>query len=402
MQSQFDVRHLFMKKTTEPRSQSFRAKLRKLPLEVKWPILLTLITLAALSALAVRSFMRNETSSNVIKIGAILPQTGPGAVFAQYIQEGSDLAVEEINARRGKQVKILYEDSKNLPHEGVTVYNKLVSTEHPPVVMVALSSVARALAPLAAQSDTAQIYIAVAIPDITDGEHTFRVYPEASGMAGVMARYSASKLNSKIAAVFYVNDDFGRVSLDAYRKELERLGGKVVFSESYELQETDFRPQISKLKSLNPAPDVIYLSGYGPAYGVAVRQFREQNVAALITADMTMGLPNTQEQVGSAGEEVYFVDGKISPEFEKKFRARYGRAPSSYAGYSYDIIHLLDRVAETKKVFTFASVRDGLLEVKDYRGAMGTIGITPTGDSTLQFVVKKTSGGINTVVSDAQ
>ena len=367
--------------------------------EIKWLFVLSLISLAALVGLGAQSYFRNESADQIIKIGAILPQTGPGAVFAGYIQEGSDLAVDEINARQGRKVRVFYEDSKNLPREGVTVYNKLISTEHPPVVIVALSSVARALAPLAEKSGTAQVYIAVAIPDITDGKHTFRVYPEASGMAGVMARFSADRLNCRNAAVFYVNDDFGRVSLDAYRKEFEGPGRKVVFAESYELQETDFRPQISKLKSQIPTPDVIYLSGYGPAYGVAVRQFREQKLFPVITADMTMGLPNTLEQVGAAGDGVYFVDGNISNDFAIRFRAKYNREPSSYAGYSYDIIHILNRIAQTKKEFTLFSVREGLLEIKDYHGAMGTIGMTPNGDSSLQFVVKRASGGKSEVVS---
>jgi branched-chain amino acid transport system substrate-binding protein len=365
--------------------------------ELRWVIVLGLIVLVAL---APRLFRRHEPPDSVIKIGAILPQTGPGAVFAQYIQEGSELAAEEINARQAKPVRIIYEDSKNLPREGVTVYNRLVARDHPRVVMVALSSVAKALAPLAAESNTAQVYVAVAIPDITDGKYTFRVYPEASGMAGLMAHFSFKDLNKRTAAIFYVNDDFGRVSVDAYRQEFETHGGKVVYAESYELQETDFRPQISKLKSLDPAPDVIYLNGYGPAYGVAIRQLREQQVTAQITADMTMGLPNTREQAGSAADGIYFVDGKISDEFARKFWFKYKKEPSSYAGYSYDIIQLLNRVAQTQKDFTTASVVEGLRQVKDYSGAMGKISILTNGDSSLQFVVKKMTGTRIEVVSD--
>jgi branched-chain amino acid transport system substrate-binding protein len=367
--------------------------------EIRWLIVLGLIAIAPVTRLALRSF-RNEPPDSVIKIGAILPQTGPGAVFAQYIQEGSELAAEEINARQAKPVKIIYEDSKNLPREGVTVYNRLVARDHPRVVMVALSSVAKALAPLAAESNTAQVYVAVAIPDITDGKYTFRVYPEASGMAGLMAHYSFENLNKRTAAIFYVNDDFGRVSVDAYRKEFELHGGKVVYAESYELQETDFRAQISKLKNLDPAPDVIYLNGYGPAYGVAIRQLREQQVTAQITADMTMGLPNTREQVGSAADGIYFVDGKISDEFAKKFWNKYHKEPSSYAGYSYDIIQLLNRATQTKNDVTTASVVDGLRQVRDYSGAMGKISILTNGDSSLQFVVKKMTGSAIEVVSD--
>lgn len=390
-----------MKEAITERIRFIWSRFADLKPEIKWLLLLVLTSVAVFTRFAIRP-VQQKPADEVIKIGAILPQTGAGAVFAQYIQEGSDLAVEEINASQKRKISILYEDSKNLPREGITAYNKLLVTEHPAVVMVALSSVARALAPLASQSGTAQVYVAVAIPDITDGKYTFRVYPEASGMAGVMARFSAHNLNATRAAIFYVNDDYGRVSLDAYRQQFELSGGSVVFAESYELQETDFRSQISKLQSLSPGPDVIYLSGYGPAYGVAVRQFKEQKVSSIITADMTMGLPNTREQVGSAGEDVYFVDGNVSATFANRFRQKYQKEPSSYAGYSYDIVHLLNRVAQTSPEFTSDSVRDGLLAVKDYQGAMGKITIKPNGDSALQFVVKKITDNVDQVLPDSQ
>jgi branched-chain amino acid transport system substrate-binding protein len=347
----------------------------------------------ALIVLGVRSWMNTlKPPEPLIRVGAILPQTGPGAVFAQYIKEGIEMAVEEINAMGSPKIKVLYEDSKNQPREGVTVYNKLVSTENPPVVIVALSSVAKALAPLAAQSKTAQVYIAVALPDITDGKYTFRVYPEAVGMAGVMARFNAKRLNAKTAAVIYLNDDFGRVSLDAYTEQFEAQGGSVVFAESYELQQMDFRPQISKLKNVSPMPDVIYLSGYGPSYGAVIKQLKEQNVPVQLTADVTMGLPDTLEQVGAAADGVFFVDGKMSSDFIEKFNRKYGKEPSSYAGYAYDIVHLLHRTATERGTFTTQSVAEGLLSVKGYQGAMGEINIEPDGNSNLQFVVKRVTG----------
>jgi branched-chain amino acid transport system substrate-binding protein len=354
-----------------------------------------IIVLTALTLLGIRSRSGErgqQPHTEVIRIGAVLPQTGPGAVFAQYIEEGINLAVEEINAGGPPRVRMFYEDSKNQPREGVAAYNKLVSTENPPVVIVALSSVAKALAPLAEQSKTIQVYIAVALPGVTDGKYIFRVYPEASGMAGVMARFNAEHLNAKTSAVVYLNDDFGRTSLEAYQKEFEAQDGRVVFAESYELQQVDFRGLISKLKGVEPAPDVIYLNGYGPSYVAAVKQLREQNVQSQLTADMTMGLPNTLEQAGTAADGVYFVDGKLLPDFSEKFVRRYGREPSSYAGYAYDIVKLLYRTSEGHEAVTADGVREGLLKVKDYEGAMGNIAIQPDGDSNLQFVVKRVTG----------
>lgn len=359
-----------------------------------------LLVAAVVTMLWRRSLGALRSSGNDLRIGAILPQTGPGAVFAQYIEEGMDLAVEDINRQSRHHVQVLYEDSKNQPKEGLTVYNKLVSTENPPVVIVALSSVAKALAPLAEQSNTAQVYVAVAIPDITDGKYKFRIYPEAAGMAGVMASFSRQKLGAKTSAVVYLNDDFGRVSLEAYTREMQKAGGDVIFSESYELQQTDFRSLISKLKSVTPEPDVIYLSGYGPSYGVFIKQLKEQDVQVPLTADMTLGMPDTLQQIGSAADGAYFVDGKMSPKFVKHFSERYGKEPSSYAGYAYDVIAVLHRKTEESGSVTVDTIRRELLNVKDYEGVMGRINMKQDGNSNLQFVVKRVTGQSNVVVSE--
>lgn len=364
------------------------------------------VAVLVMAALGARSWISNRgEQGTVIKIGAILPQTGPGAAFAEEITEGIELAVSEINQPGNPRVKVLYEDSKNQPKEAITVYNKLVSTEAPPVVIVALSSVAKALKPLAEPSKTAQVYIAVAIPNITDGEYTFRIYPEASGMAGIMAQDNAARYDPKTSAVIYLNDEFGLVSYQAYKEKFREGGGQVVFAESYELQQTDFRPLISKLKSVSPAPSVIYLCGYGPSYGAVVKQLREQDVQSQLTADMTMGLPNTLEQVGSAAAGIRFVDGFMSKELIDKYRKKFGqdKMPSSYVGYAYDIIRLLHHVAQQKHgEFTVDSVRDGLKHEKSYPGLMGKIKINNDGDSNLEFVVKCIDQNLNPTECDEQ
>ena len=341
-----------------------------------------------------------KQKETTITIGAILPLTGPGAVFAQYIKEGLDLAVEEINEGSGHHVVIRYEDSKNQPKEGIAAYNGLVSQEHPPVTVVALSSVAKALSPLAEATKTLQIYIAVAIPDVTDGKFRFRVYPEANGMAGVMARYSADKLDANRAAVIYINDDFGRASLDVYRNVFQDHGGQIIFTESYELLQTDFRAQVAKLKDVTPQPDVVYLNGYGPSYGAIVKQLKELEVEAVLTADMTLGLPSTLQQVGDAGEGAYFVDGKMSREFEQKFDAKYSKPATSYAGYSYDIVKILWSIRDNTGSFTVDAIQKGMHKIQDYEGAMGNITIGPDGDSNLEFVVKQVKNGQILVVQE--
>lgn len=329
-----------------------------------------------------------------LRIGLVLPMTGPGAVFADYIKDGADLATAELNRTGKVRVRLSYEDSKNQPAVGISAYNKLLlGRAAPPVVVVALSSVAKALAPLATESKVVQVYIAVAIPDITDGRYRFRVYPEANGMAGVMADFAAERLGARRGAVIYINDEFGNVSVEAFGRRFGAHGGTVVFTESYEPTQSDYRQQIVKLKAVNPPPEVIYLNGYGPAYANIVRQLREADVRSQLTADMTLGLPSTLGQVGEAAEGAYLVDGRMDPEFEARFRAAYNKPATSYAGYAYDIVRAVAEARATTGSANSEAIALGLHQLRDWPGVMGPITIKPDGDSTLEFVVKRVQGG---------
>lgn len=68
-------------------------------------------------------------SGDTIKIGAILPMTGPAAVFGKKFQEAYTMAIEEINAQggvKGKKLELLIEDSQEQPQLGTTAAEKLI------------------------------------------------------------------------------------------------------------------------------------------------------------------------------------------------------------------------------------------------------------------------------------
>lgn len=334
-----------------------------------------------------------EKEEDVIKIGAILPLTGPASTFGQYVKEGIDLAVEEINRESRSTILIIYEDSKNSPKEALSAYNKIVTTENPPVILAALSSVAKALAPLASKTNTIQLYVDVAAPGVADGLFTFRFYPEASGTAGTIAKFAAKYLKATKAAVIHINDEYGIASLEVFKKYFESFGSKVVFVETYDLLQKDFRNIFTKLKSLKPKPDVVYLNGYGPAFVTAVRQFKEMEVNIQLITDVALGLPENLKQAGKCAEGVYFVDGKISPVFINKFKHRYSKEPSSDAGYAYDVIMVLYKIFKENRMFTTNLIREKLKKLEKFPGMMGEITMKPNGDANLEFVINRVKDG---------
>jgi branched-chain amino acid transport system substrate-binding protein len=336
----------------------------------------------------VRSNPSKPPSGQTLEVGAVLPQTGPGAVLAQYIQQGLDLAVDDAR-KAGISVEVHVADSKNQPAVGVSAYKQLLVAEDPPVVVTALSSVTSAIAPLAEDDHTVVIGTAVGLPNVTaPSKYVFRLYPEADGLAGVIAEYAAS--NHQTAAVVYIDDDFGASGAAVFEQVFQQHGGTVLLKEPYRLTETDFRNQWTRIKGADP--DCVWVTGYGPAYSVIVRQMRDLSVDATLFADMTLGLPVTLQNVGSAAESVVYVDGPMDPDFVRRFRAKFGEPPTSYAGYAYDIISILVQLHESGR-HTPEHIREGLAALKAYPGVMGPITFQEDRDADLRFRLMQIKDG---------
>jgi len=345
--------------------------------------------LAVILLIVVGACSKAENSSPTLRIGAILPQTGAGAPFAQYIQKGLDLAVKEINAKHPGSVELRYADSRSDPKEAGTAFQQMVLVDNPPVVIAALSSVTKVLAPRAKPSNTVLVGTAVSLPGVTDAsDFVFRVYPVASGVAGIIAPYAVQKYRT--AAVAYITDDFGKSCADVFRATFETGGGSVLAMEPFNPGEKDFRVQWGRIRDMDP--DCVWVVGYGPAYSVVLTQMKEAGMRADLLADMTLGLPTTQKNVGEGAEGVVYVDGPMDDDFVKRYESEYGEIPTSYAGYAYDIVMMIDSVFRDRGSAP-DDIRTGLQSIRGFPGVMGPVTILDNRDAALQLVLMKIVNG---------
>ncbi len=333
----------------------------------------------------------NNDENKEIKIGAILPLTGPGGVFANYIKKGIDLKVEEVNKENKNKILIIYEDSKNNPGTGITAYKKLKNIDKVNYIIPALSSVSKALMNFAGPESSLQMGTAVAFPNYSNkSDYIFRFYPNASSVSGVMADYFLNEMQIQKVGILYINDEFGKACADNFKTSINLASSsdkEVSFVESYELTQKDFKQTIEKLNS--SSAEAIYVSGYGPAYTSFIKQLKElQKKDYIIMGDMTLGLPTTFQQLGNLMDGVYFVDGNMSKTFVDKYIAKYGEKPSTYAGYAYDLIGIFNEsIKNIKEKNNIKESSRAIKLITDYKGCMGNITINSTNEIELKFVV---------------
>src|SRR3954451_12518357 len=88
--------------------------------------------------------------AETIKLGGILPLTGPGALIGTAEMRGVQFAVDQANAKggvRGNQVEVVFEDNQAKPDQSILSFNKLTDLQHVSVVFTGYSGPTLAMAP---------------------------------------------------------------------------------------------------------------------------------------------------------------------------------------------------------------------------------------------------------------
>src|SRR5262245_14150081 len=109
--------------------------------------------LAAVLATALASSV--HAADGVIKIGALLPMSGPGSYFGAQDKQGIELALEQINKTgiKGAKLEIQYEDSACSPLPATQAAKRLIEQYKPDVVIgEECSDATLAIMPLMAQA----------------------------------------------------------------------------------------------------------------------------------------------------------------------------------------------------------------------------------------------------------
>lgn len=342
----------------------------------KLGIIFVLMLLAAALAGCVQPEKKAE-----IKIGVITPLTGDVASWGEMQKRATELAIEEINSAggiNGRNVSVIYEDDRADPKEGVNAFKKLAEVDKVPIVVGApASGVTLAVAPIANQDNVVLLSSGSTATDVGKaGPYVFRIMPSDEVQSSIMADW-AWDLGYKKVAVIYVKNSWGQGLMEAFTKDFPVKGGTIVTIEAADPDASDFRTQLTKIKSLNP--DAIYAPLYSKGAGLMIKQAREIGLKQQILGADVYGFPELIQAGGTAVEGVLYTTfgeyhGAEYQAFAKKYKEKYGIDVETYATYCYDAfkiaIEAIKKIPDGKEI-NGLNIRDALLSISNYRGVTG-------------------------------
>ncbi len=342
--------------------------------------------------------------SEEILVGEFSSLTGSTATFGQSTHNGITLAFDEINAAGGvlgKKLKVLVEDDQSKPEEAATAVQKLISANRVVAVLGEVaSSRTLAAAPIAQSNKVPLISPSSTNPKVTEvGDYIFRVCFIDPFQGSVMAKFAANSLKLKKVAILYdVRNDYSVGLRKFFTETYVGLGGEVIGEQVFSEGDSDFRAQLTQLKSLKP--EAIYVPGYYTEAGTIARQARELGITVPLMGGDGWDSPKLTEIGGQAIEGSYLsnhysVDDP-SPAIQKfvtDYKARFGATPDALAALGYDAAKVLADAFKRAGTTDGPKVRDAIAQTKGFVGVTGTISIDDKRNAVKPAVVLKVVNG---------
>lgn len=338
----------------------------------------------------------NSISTDKIKIGVVLPLSGPVAEPGKNVLSGIQISVNAYNdTTKNKKIELIIEDSKSNPKDGVSAFKKLVEVDKAQIVIGdIMSSVFLAMAPIAEKEKILLISPGASNPAVTNaGDYIFRDYTSDNYDGVVMAGYIYAMLNKKRTAVAYVNNDYGVGVKDAFIAEYEKKGGTISAIESYTGGQTDLKTIARKLKESQP--ECIYIVGNPAENGYLVKELKNQNSKAQITGNLSFEDESFYKIAGTAYDSIIFSspffnitsNNAYTRNFVIKFREKYDKDPSVEAALGYDVGGILIKALADCK-YNVKDIKDAMYRVQNFEGVTGNTSFDVNGDVKKTILIK--------------
>lgn len=326
----------------------------------------------------------------VVRIGAIVPLTGPLAAFGEPVRDGMLMAMEEINTSggiEGKPIKLIIEDDASDPKTAVNAFTKLATVDKVPIILGPLSSgSSMATAPLADKYHVVQVSTLAGTIDLTHaGDYVFRIYPSSEVGSRYIAKVAVQRFKARRVAILYPTNAFGVTSRKFVTEDMKNSGAQVVVVETFNDGDRDFRTQLTKVAQAKP--DLIICSAYYTEGAQILVQAKQLGLKVPILGEDGWFGP-IADIAGDALKNLYFANTAFGPEYQnnqvmqkfiRDFQKKFGKKATSYSATGYDAVYLAKKAVD-KGGYDGTGIKTALYQI-DFQGAFGKIKFDENGDN---------------------
>jgi branched-chain amino acid transport system substrate-binding protein len=351
-----------------------------------------LVSLLFVVAFISGSSCRQQTTTQTIKIGAIIPLTGRFAALGEPIKGAMDLAVSQINSQGGaggKQIEIVYADSQGDARTGVSSAQRLIDSDGVKIITTFLTGVSEAVKPVTEGRQVLLLAQTVS-PSITkDAKNTIRMHYSFVEEGDLLAKHLVAVGQKPIGFIRSKDPSTSYEVEQIIIPYLKSNGIDQITDETFDIGNKDFKPHAAKMKSAGVKQ--ICVLGYGTDMPNALRELKV--VGLLDSAKVSGNLGFVELPTDTPPELLPGIVFSAPPilvasqkndqvkAFEEAFRSATKKDTVGYAAYyAYDLIYLLKKALETSPSDKVEDIR-ATLSKSSFPLLTGTYQFSPTGDA---------------------
>lgn len=327
-----------------------------------------------------------NASKDPIKIGLIAATSGAleayGKQTVRGFKMGIQYATDGTNKVNGHPIEIIVEDGEGKAEVAIKQATKLLGEEKVDFLVGTTSSAAAlAILPLAKQYKTIMV-VEPAVADSITGkyfnEYIFRTARNSSQDAAAAAAAIAEE--GVTIATLAPDYAFGHDGVEAFKREAEERGAKVILEEYADPKSTDFTAHIQKI--IDADPDYLWVTWAGA--NTPWKQIQDMKVQAK-GIKLSTGAPNIaalktmKAAVGMVGFTVYYYtlpDNEVNDWLIQQTKKQYHKVPDLFTPGGMSAAIAI--VKALKKAGTDAST-DELIKTME-----GMSFMTPKGEMTFR------------------
>lgn len=294
-----------------------------------------------------------NNKQDVVEIGVIAPLSGSASSTKQYVMDGFNMAVKDINSQKeGLKYNVIFEDCQSDPTEAVSCFNRLKMKGVKYIVAFG-GQFAMAVAPLTDKQD--MLYFTLAdynenVLKLTDCG--FRVYPSATNIAEVSAGFFHDSLKVRNVATITMNTVPCLLAAEKFTEKMKSYGIEISYQDTYDMGTSDFRNTINKMAG--KGIEAVFFNGFGisPAAFCSQLASYPEFDNLIVLGDVNFATKTFADNNKNNKLRIYYADSEMDGEPASLYQKEHQTRMNSLVGCSYMMPYIVDeaiRSAESKK-----------------------------------------------------
>ena len=295
----------------------------------------------------------SSSDEKTLRIGGTGPLTGDYATYGISVQQGAQIAVDEINEKggvNGYTVKLEVEDDQADPQQAVQAYAKLMDNGMNLSLGSTTSGACVALVKEAKDDGIVTMTPSASQKEATAFDNNFRVCFLDPDQGTYSADFiKENNLATKVAVLYDKSNTYSVGVYEAFAKEAEKLGLNIVTTQAFtDSSNTDFSSQIQAVK--NSGAELLFMPFYQQEAAAVLMQ--AQGVLENVTYFGVDGMDGVLEKLGTENQAIAngvmlltpFSASSSDPtvaNFVAKYKEKYNATPDQFAADAYDAVYAL-------------------------------------------------------------